>query len=119
MSPQPSRPEPLAGLEVHDGVATITLNSPHNRNALSRRLLSDLAARLDEVSPDTAGAIVLRAAGPAFCAGADLKEAGDGRGPGPVSMPDILTRIIEHPLPVLARVHAAVRAGGIGLVAAC
>jgi methylglutaconyl-CoA hydratase len=105
---------------VSAGVATVTLDSPHNRNALSRRLLTELAAALDSCATDeSVRVIVLTGAGPAFCAGADLKEAASGAGPGPVSMPDVLTRLFEHRCPVVARVNGAVRAGGIGLMAAC
>ena len=102
------------------GVATVLLDSPRNRNALSRRLLAELAEALDACAADSSvRVIVLTGAGPAFCAGADLKEQADGQGPGPVSMPAVLTRIFEHRCPVVARVNGAVRAGGIGLMAAC
>ena len=111
---------PLVRTTVTHGVATVRLDSPRNRNALSRRLLTELAAALDETAadPDTR-AVVLTGAGPAFCSGADLKEQADGLGPGPVSMPSVLTRILDHRCPVVARVNGAVRAGGIGLMAAC
>ena len=111
---------PLVRTTVNGGVATVLLDSPRNRNALSRRLLSELAAALDACAADTSvRVIVLTGAGPAFCAGADLKEQGDGKGPGPVSMPSVLTKISGHRCPVVARVNGAVRAGGIGLMAAC
>jgi methylglutaconyl-CoA hydratase len=107
---------------VSAGVATVLLDSARNRNALSRRLVAELATALDHCAADPAvRVIVLTGAGPAFCAGADLKEAAAGTGPGPVpvSVPDVLTRILEHRCPVVARVNGAVRAGGIGLMAAC
>ncbi|HSZ40849.1 MAG TPA: enoyl-CoA hydratase-related protein [Trebonia sp.] len=105
---------------VEHCVATVLLDSARNRNALSRQLLAELAAELDAAAADPGvRVVVLTGAGPAFCAGADLKEQGDGRGPGPVSLPDILTRIFDHRCPVVARVNGAVRAGGIGLMAAC
>lgn len=105
---------------VERGVATIVLDSRHNRNALSRRLLAELATELDAAAADPGvRVVVLTGAGPVFCSGADLKEQGDGLGSGPVSMPDILTRIFDHPCPTVARVNGAARAGGIGLAAAC
>lgn len=111
---------PLVRTDVSLGVATVLLDSPRNRNALSRRLLASLAAALDDCSADPAvRVVVLTGAGPAFCSGADLKEAADGGGPGPVSFPDVLRRIFDHRCPVVARVNGAVRAGGIGLMAAC
>jgi methylglutaconyl-CoA hydratase len=111
---------PLVRTSVSLGVATVLLDSPRNRNALSRRLLSSLASALDDCTADPAvRVVVLTGAGPAFCSGADLKEQADGLGPGPVSMPSVLTRILDHRCPVVARVNGAVRAGGIGLMAAC
>jgi enoyl-CoA hydratase len=73
-------PPPDVLAEVADGVATVTLNRPGSRNALSSGLLSALRAALRELdgSPEVA-AIVLTGADPAFCAGLDLKElAQDG-----------------------------------------
>ncbi|MCD0449238.1 enoyl-CoA hydratase-related protein [Actinocorallia sp. API 0066] len=112
--------EPLVRVASAAGVTTLTLDSPRNRNALSRRLLAELAAALDAAERDPeVRVVVLTGAGPVFCSGADLKEQGDGLGPGPVSMPEVLTRILDHRRPVVARVNGAVRAGGLGLMAAC
>lgn len=106
--------------EPERGVMTIALDSGHNRNALSRRLVAELADALDEAAADPAvRVVVLTGAGPAFCSGADLKEQADGLGPGPVSAPAMLTRILDHRCPVVARVNGTVRAGGVGLMAAC
>jgi methylglutaconyl-CoA hydratase len=111
---------PLVQTSLSRGVATVLLDSERNRNALSRRLLASLASALDGCAADSSvRVVVLTGAGPAFCAGADLKEQADGLGPGPVSMPDVLTRILGHRCPVVARVNGSVRAGGIGLMAAC
>ena len=106
------------------GVATITLDSPRNRNALSRQLVSELAASVEQAVADPAVKVaVLAAAGPAFCSGADLAEQ-SGAGPEPAtaalaSLPDVVARIMTCELPFVARVHGPVRAGGTGLVAAC
>jgi enoyl-CoA hydratase len=101
---------------VVGGIATITLDSPANRNALSRRLLAELHEALDATS--AARVIVLAHTGPAFCAGADLKE----RAAAPTDaspMAAVMQRLIEAPQPTVAAVTGAVRAGGIGLMAAC
>lgn len=112
--------EPIVRMTRERGVATVLLDSARNRNALSRRLLAELATALDQAAADPdVRVVVLTGVGPVFCSGADLKEQTDGLGPGPVSMPDVLTRILDHPCPVVARVNGAVRAGGIGLMAAC
>jgi methylglutaconyl-CoA hydratase len=110
-------------LEITGGVATITLDSPENRNALSRAVVTGLAEKLETaLADDAARVIVLTGAGPVFCSGADLKErggAGAGPGTGPGGLAAILKRIWESPKPVIARVNGPTRAGGIGLVAAC
>jgi methylglutaconyl-CoA hydratase len=116
--------EELVHLEVTGGVATVTLDSPANRNALSRALMTGLEESLDAaLADDRARLIVLTGAGPVFCSGADLKElgagGGSGQGAGPDGLATILKKIWYSPKPVIARVGGPTRAGGIGLVAAC
>ena len=101
---------------LSNGVATITLDSQRNRNALSRQLVSELAAALDACAD--ARAVVLRHEGPAFCAGADLKERASGP-PDSSDFVEVLARLMDLPCPTIAAVDGAVRAGGIGLMAAC
>lgn len=110
----------LVDVAIADGVATITLDSQHNRNALSRQLVAELAACLDEAEAADPRAIVLTHRGPTFCAGADLKERSEAGGP-PDSRPivDVMRRLMDTPRPTIAAVDGAVRAGGIGLMAAC
>lgn len=116
----------LVHLEINRGIATITLDSPHNRNALSRQLVSELRGHLDaSLTDDGARAILLQATGPAFCAGADLKEARkrnenqEKQTGGLNPFVEILKDIWRSPKPVVCRVQGPTRAGGIGLVAAC
>ncbi len=100
--------------------AVLTLDSPHNRNALSRALLAQLhAALLGAAADDDVRVVVLTGEGPAFCSGADFKEQRAGGPPPVVGFPDVLTTILESPLPVVARVNGVARAGGLGLIAAC
>ncbi len=112
-----SSADELVHLAVDRGVATITLDDPPKRNALSSRLLTELAAHLDRVvADDDVRAVVLTGTGTVFCAGADLSEAGDDP---PVSFADVLTTLWELPLPVVGRCNGHARAGGIGILAAC
>ncbi|KWX10141.1 enoyl-CoA hydratase, partial [Carbonactinospora thermoautotrophica] len=68
----------LVHLDVDGVIGVITLDSPHNRNALSARLVAELSDRLDQAAADDAvRAILLRSAGPVFCSGADLTEAAE------------------------------------------
>jgi enoyl-CoA hydratase/carnithine racemase len=110
----------LVHYAAEDGVATITLDSPANRNALSRQLVSELFGRLDEAAADDgARVIVLRSADRVFCSGADLAEAASGSmEDGARAIVDLQRRILSHPLPVVTRLAGPVRAGGLGIVAA-
>ena len=111
----------LVGYVVHDGVAALTLDSPHNRNALSRRLVAELLERLATAeADDEVRVVVVRAEGPVFCSGADLAEAATGSmREGAAALVEVQRRILACPKPVVARVHGPVRAGGLGIVAAC
>ncbi|NEE07988.1 enoyl-CoA hydratase family protein [Streptomyces sp. SID7499] len=96
-------------------VETLSLDSPHNRNALSAALVGELAGALTDAGKDTGvRAIVLTHTGNTFSAGADLKDP-----PPPEALVALLRQIIELPKPVVARVTGHVRAGGLGLLAAC
>ena len=106
----------------NDRIATLTLDSPENRNALSSRLVGELAAHLRDVEADDAvRAVVLTHTGNTFCAGADLAEGAREGGPakGVARLVALLRQIIELDKPVVAKVDGNVRAGGLGLFAAC
>jgi enoyl-CoA hydratase len=107
---------------VDRAIATITLDSPENRNALSAALVGELTAHLSTAGDDPAvRALVLTHTGTTFCAGADLREQSAEGGPaeGTRRMVALLRTVVELPKPVIARVDGHVRAGGLGLVGAC
>jgi methylglutaconyl-CoA hydratase len=110
----------LVHLNSAEGIATITLDSPHNRNALSQQLTGELRAHLEAAGADDAVRVVLiRSAGDVFCSGADLSEATTvGMSAGAQRMVDVQRAIVANPKPVVARVAGPVRAGGVGIVAA-
>lgn len=104
------------------GVATVTLDSPHNRNALSLQLMGELVEALQAALDDPAvRVIVLAHEGPVFCSGADLKEARNAGTAGalPASLPALLTTLWHSSKPTIARVAGPARAGGLGLLGAC
>lgn len=114
-------PEELVHYEVADRVATITLDSPHNRNALSRQLVTELFDRLERADQDPdVLAVVLRSSGRVFCSGADLSEASTTpMEEGARALVTMQRMIVAHSKPVVAVVVGAARAGGIGIVASC
>lgn len=112
----------LVHLAVEAGIATITLDSPANRNALSAQLRRELLAHLSTaLADDAVRVIVLDHTGRVFCSGMDLKETrGAGvQEQGVQEVPRILSTIWDSPKPVVARVAGPARAGGVGLVSAC
>ncbi|MEH3033918.1 MAG: enoyl-CoA hydratase-related protein [Aeromicrobium erythreum] len=113
-------PTELVHLDVADGVATITLDSEHNRNALSRQLVTELGERLDAAAADDSARIVLvRSAHRVFCSGADLSEAADGgMADGARAIVAMQRQIATLPKPVVVALAGPVRAGGLGIVGA-
>ena len=112
----------LVHLDVADAVATITLDSPANRNALSRQLRGELSAHVEAaLADDAVRVLVLTHTGEVFCAGMDLKESrGAGaQDQGINEVPRILESLWRSPKPVIAKLAGAARAGGVGIVAAC
>jgi enoyl-CoA hydratase/methylglutaconyl-CoA hydratase len=110
----------LVHYDVADGIATITLDSPDNRNALSRQLVGELVERLERSAAESAARmVVLRSADRVFCSGADLSEAATGSmEEGARAIVDLQRRLLTHPKPVITRLAGPVRAGGLGIVAA-
>lgn len=137
IQPEFSSPAPAAGeaglvriARPETGVALVTLNAPASRNSLSRQMIATLDATVADLSADASvAAIVLAAAGPAFCAGHDLKELARHR-----ADPDggrafyeetmracarLMQAIVRCPKPVIAAVEGVATAAGCQLVATC
>jgi enoyl-CoA hydratase len=109
---------PLVRRHLDRGIAVLTLDSPHNRNALSADLLKDLSLAMDQADQDAAvRAVLLTHTGSTFCSGADLTEGRSRR--GPKQLVGLLKRIAKLSKPVVAQVKGHVRAGGLGLLATC
>ncbi len=111
-------------LDRDGAVAVLTLNRPTRRNALSLALMREVMAAVAEVGADRGvGALVVRGAGPAFCAGHDLAEM-IGKGAAEYrEIFDTCTRMMNAlqalPQPVIAQVHGIATAAGCQLVATC
>ena len=106
-----------------DGVATLTLNRPEARNALSLAMMTAMQAELDRIAVDpTVRAVVLAGAGSAFCAGHDLKEmrsnsAREFYERSFATCSRLMLSLMTLPQPVIARVHGIATAAGCQLVA--
>lgn len=116
--------EPILLSDIRDGVATITLNRPQARNALSIELMTEVESALVRLAADASvKVLVLAANGPAFCAGHDLKQMRglDAAGIEAVFIQcsRMMKAIVRFPRPVIARVHAMATAAGCQLVASC
>ncbi|BBX29517.1 enoyl-CoA hydratase family protein [Mycolicibacterium alvei] len=115
----------LVHYRVQGAVARLTLDSPHNRNALSTALVEQLHQGLTDAAEEPGvRVVVLGHTGGTFCAGADLSEAA-GQDPGEIAvdrareMTRTLRAILELPVPVIGAIDGHVRAGGMGLIGAC
>ncbi len=108
-----------------DGVATLTLHRPRQYNALSEGLLAALQSALDAIATDASvRVVVIAAAGPAFCAGHDLKEMQADPRPERISARfarcgRMMLSLPALPQPVIAKVHGLTTAAGLQLVAQC
>jgi len=107
-------------------VATITLNRPDKRNAISFQLVAELGTALDEIERSPAHVVILTGTGKAFCAGMDLEElksllgkTHDENVKDSALMAEMFRRLYEFPLPTIAAVNGAAIAGGTGLATMC
>jgi methylglutaconyl-CoA hydratase len=108
------------------GVATVTLNRPEKRNAISFELVGELMAAFDEIEASPANVVLLTGAGRAFCAGMDLDELKSLLGKNhdenvkdSATMAAMFRRLYDFPKPTIAAVNGAAIAGGTGLATMC
>ena len=123
-TPVEQQRKPVLLYEVKENVAVLTLNHPERRNALSRTMLQELQRALDRAAADDqVRAVIIRAVGPVFSSGHDLREIVGQPEADVASLFDVCTGVMEAirtlPKPVIAQVHALATAAGCQLVATC
>ncbi len=112
---------------AHEGqIATLTLNRPEKRNAISFELLEEFLAALDEVGQSPSQVLIITGAGKAFCAGLDLEELKSLLGKTPAEniadserIARVFRRLYDFPKPTIAAVNGAAIAGGTGIATMC
>lgn len=110
----------LVLVDVTDGVATLTLNRPEERNTLTAPLVAEIVAAMDAIeADDSVGAVVVTGAPPAFCAGANLGNLATADGQSLGSIYEGFLRIARSPLPTLAAVNGAAVGAGMNLALGC
>ncbi len=107
-------------LERSEGVATLTLNNPAERNTMTAELVSDIKQAMDEIEADqTIGAIIVTGAAPAFCAGANLGNLAEADGESLTKIYEGFLRIARTPLPTIAAVNGVAVGAGMNLALCC
>src|ERR1041385_6563191 len=113
-------------LDFSGRIATLTLNRPEKRNAISFTLVGEFMRALDDVSQSGAQALIVTGAGKAFCAGLDLDDLKGLLGlpaeqnvRDSQTMANLFRRIYDFPLPTIAAVNGAAIAGGTGIATMC
>lgn len=110
----------LVLVEVADGVATLTLNNPAERNTLTAPMVDEIVAAMDAIEADPAvGAVVVTGAAPAFCAGANLGNLAESSKDSLGNIYEGFLRIARSPLPTLAAVNGAAVGAGMNLALGC
>lgn len=105
----------LVHSRIRGPIATVTLDSPSNRNALSVELIEQLCGTLQKLEAQPAvRLVVLSHTGSVFCSGVNLRAASSCI----KGVAELLAAVWEHPVPVIAAVSGAVRGGGLGLLCA-
>ncbi|RLE17807.1 MAG: enoyl-CoA hydratase [Actinobacteria bacterium] len=105
---------------VVDGVATLTLNNPDERNTLTAPMVEEIIAAMESFEADTSvGAVVVTGTPPAFCAGANLGNLSEATGDSLGTIYEGFLRIARSPLPTLAAVNGSAVGAGMNLALGC
>ncbi|MET0579587.1 MAG: enoyl-CoA hydratase [Ilumatobacteraceae bacterium] len=106
--------------DIADGVATLTLNNPAERNTLTTEMVTEIVAAMEAIEADeSVGAVVVTGTPPAFCAGANLGNLATADGASLGNVYEGFLRIARSPLPTIAAVNGAAVGAGMNLALGC
>ena len=107
-------------LSITNGVATVTLNQPDQRNALNQEIVGEIVSIFDRLEADSGvGAVVITGAAPAFCAGANLGNLAESNRAGLLDIYEGFLRVSRCTLPTIAAVNGAAVGAGMNLALSC
>jgi len=110
----------LVRCDIVDGVATLTLDNPAERNTLTKEMVGEIVSTMDALEANTSvGAVVVTGAAPAFCAGANLGNLAEADGESLGVIYEGFLRIARSPLPTIAAVNGAAVGAGMNLALGC
>ena len=106
--------------EVRDGIATLTLNNPSERNSMTAEMVSDIVAAMDSAErDDNVRVVIVTGTPPAFCAGANLGNLAEATRDSLLGIYEGFLRIARSPLPTIAAVNGAAVGAGMNLALGC
>jgi len=110
---------PLVRTETSGRIATVTLDDPERRNALTLAMVEQIEEAFADIEAGDVGAVIVTGAPPAFCAGADLSHLGSSQRDGLRRIYEGFLRVARCPVPTIAAVNGAAVGAGMNLALAC
>lgn len=106
--------------EVSDGIATLTLNNPQERNSMNAEMVRDIVTAMDAAESDpNVRVVIVTGAAPAFCAGANLGNLAEATRESLLGIYEGFLRVARSPLPTIAAVNGAAVGAGMNLALGC
>jgi enoyl-CoA hydratase len=106
--------------DVSDGIATLTLNNPQERNSMTADMVSEIVAAMDAAESDpNVRVVIVTGTPPAFCAGANLGNLAEATRESLLGIYEGFLRVARSPLPTIAAVNGAAVGAGMNLALGC
>ncbi|MFM8644060.1 MAG: enoyl-CoA hydratase [Actinomycetota bacterium] len=110
----------MVNYDVSDGIATLTLNNPQERNSMTAEMVADIVRVMDDAEADpNVRVVIVTGAPPAFCAGANLGKLAEATRESLLGIYEGFLRIARSPLPTIAAVNGAAVGAGMNLALGC